>query len=196
MEKIKFVSDLEDKENFKDIFLCSEKQLMTDKNGKNYLNLNLVDKSGLLNARLWDRANEFDLKFNDGDFLMVKGHVQIYQGRRQIVVHDLSKVSADRLKIEDFLSSSKRPSAEMFVDLIKIVESLDDQYIKQVLLLTLNDKELSPLLLRAPAAKSIHHAYVGGLLEHILSICEIMNFFGKTLFFFKKRFTYFWCYLS
>src|SRR5690606_23557684 len=86
-----YVKDLRDKQPVHSVFLASDKMVMTDKNGKPYMSVNLVDVTGSINARIWDKVTESDQAFEPGDFLVIKGHVQVYQNRRQVVIHDLNR---------------------------------------------------------------------------------------------------------
>lgn len=174
-----FIKDLNDKENVKSIFLVSDKQFLVDKKGKYYLNMNLSDKSGALNARMWDKVDTITHQFDSGDFVEVKGHVQFYQNKKQIVVHDLKKISSDQIIIEDFVAISQNPPDETLKAILQIVETLHNPHIQNLLLATLSDVRWHSQLLKSPAAKTIHHAYVGGLLDHILSICHIMEFMAN-----------------
>ena len=170
-----FVRDLQDRQVFTTVFLARDKSMMTGKNGKAYIATLLSDSSGTIDARIWDNVDAFGHLFQSGDVIRVKGQVQIFQGRRQVVVHKVEKAVSDDYKMEDFVTTSTRSPELMMVELLKIAESIENHHIRTLVLETLNDPEIRRKLLRAPAAKSIHHAYLGGLLEHVLSICGIMN---------------------
>ncbi|MCB0356295.1 MAG: HD domain-containing protein, partial [Bdellovibrionales bacterium] len=181
-----FIKDLSDKENIKSIFLVGEKQILKDKKGKNYLNLNLSDKSGSLNARMWDKVEAVAHQFDSGDFVEIKGHVQFYQNKKQIVVHDVKKVQPEEVDISDFIAASKHPPEETLNHILEFVEQVKSKDIKALLSATLKDEAWRENLLKAPAAKTIHHAYVGGLLDHILSICKIMMFLAEQYSFLNR----------
>lgn len=170
-----FVRDLQDKQTFQSSFLVRDKALLTGKNGKSYVSLMMVDSSGAVDARIWDNVEQVAEAFQNGDIVKVKGQVQIFQGRKQIIVHRLEKARADEFRLSDFVSAARRPPQQMYDELLKVAEELQDPGIRQLTLDVLKDPEIYPRLLQAPAAKSIHHAVVGGLLEHILSICGLMR---------------------
>lgn len=174
-----FVKDLKDKDQIKSVFLASDKVLLTDRNGKRYLSLNLGDTTGAINARLWEKADEVEVLFNSGDFIWVKGHVQVYQNRRQIVLHDLRKANLDEYKVDDFIKGPSRKVDDLWADILKFISSVENPAIQQLLVQTINDRDVSEKLKLAPAAKSIHHAYMGGLLEHIVSICQVMDLIAQ-----------------
>lgn len=170
-----FVRDLQDKQVFTSVFLVRDKAQLTGKNGKTYLSLFLTDSSGAVDSRIWDNIDSLNETFQNGDIVRVKGQVQIFQNRRQVVVHRLEKAQATEYKMEDFVSASRRPAEEMMAELLSIAQSITDTSIRQLTLDVLNDSEIRGRLLVAPAAKSIHHAYVSGLLEHVVSICGVMR---------------------
>ena len=170
-----FVRDLRDKQPVHSLFLAKDKALLVGKNGKPYISLSLADSSGALDARVWDNVEASANAFQVGDIVRVKGVVQTFQNRRQVVVHKVEKADPTGVRMADFLSTSHRDPEEMLAQLLSIAESLEDASIRQLTLDCLNDPEVRSRLLTAPAAKSIHHAYVGGLLEHVLSICGIMT---------------------
>lgn len=174
-----FVKELKDKDQIHSVFLASDKMVMNDKNGKPYMSLNLSDISGSINGRLWDKVEDVDGLFSSGDFVFVKGHVQLYQNRVQVVLHDIKPVAEQDFDLKDFLPTAVKPADEMLQELTELVRSLDNAHIRDLILSVFQDENILPLLKRSPAAKTIHHAYVGGLLEHILSICNIMQFLSS-----------------
>jgi 3'-5' exoribonuclease len=173
-EKV-FVKSLQDKQVFNSIFLVRERNLLTGKNGKAYISAVLADSSGSVDARIWDNVDSIRDVFQAGDIVHVKGQVQLFQNRRQVIVHRVEKALPAEYRVEDYVSAAKRQPEEMLAELIVIAEGLSDRNIRQLTLDVLQDSEIREKLLRAPAAKTIHHAYIGGLLEHVLSICGVMK---------------------
>lgn len=171
----KRVSDYKDKENVEAPYLVSEKYLGTGKNGKPFLALKISDATGVLDARLWDKVEDISKTFEVGQIVEVKGIIQIFQGRRQLILHKIESSDGDH-KIESFMPQGQTDSHENFARLIALVSQTKNSHLKQLMMDTLEDPEIKTLLLRAPAARSIHHAWMGGLLEHILSICTLMEY--------------------
>jgi 3'-5' exoribonuclease len=156
--------------------LVKDKVLGMGKNGKAFLSLLLGDKTGHIDARVWDRVEEIAEQFETGDIIKVKGQVQVYNGRKQIIVHRLEKAQSDEYNKADFvIEDIAIDTHALFSELITIVNELQAAPIKQLILDSLNDDEIKKLLLKAPAAKSIHHAKKGGLIEHIVSISKVMK---------------------
>lgn len=171
------IRNLQDKESISDRpFLVKDKVKGVGKNGRSFLSLLIGDKTGHIDARVWDRVEEISEQFEIGDLISVKGQVQLYLNRKQIIIHKVEKLSLDDFSKEDFVLEDKKvDSHALFSELIQIVQQIKSQPIKQLILESLHDEEIKPLLLKAPAAKSIHHAYRGGLLEHVVSICKLMK---------------------
>jgi 3'-5' exoribonuclease len=169
-----FVRDMAEKQTVHSHFLVRDKAYLVGKNGKPYISMFLTDSSGSCDARIWDNVDVLNETFHNGDVVRVKGQIQLFQGRRQFVVHRLEKALADEFNMDDFITRSARPPEVMFAELLQLVEKMENPSIRQLTLDVLNDAEIRTRFLVAPAAKSIHHAYEGGLLEHILSICGLM----------------------
>ncbi len=142
------------------------------------MGLQLGDSSGSIDARLWDRVDELSKEFEIGDVVKIKGQVQLFQNRKQLIVHRLERVDSATVNFEDFIPRASKDTEDMMVELVQLVRSMKNDHLRQLVMDTLEDPEIRPMILRAPAAKSIHHAWLGGLLEHILSICKIMDFMG------------------
>lgn len=171
MDKI-FISDLQDKQTVTSTFLAKNKILLKDKRGKSYVSFLLSDSSGDVDAKIWDNVESLEGLFQSGDIILVKGSVQTYQNRKQFVVHKIERFEGE-VELKDYVRSSEQAPEDMYRDLISIVEKFSNQPLQQLILDTLNDPTVKPLLLMAPAAKTIHHAKIGGLLEHILSITRL-----------------------
>lgn len=177
MEK-QTVKSLQDKETVETLLLVKEKTVGVGKNGRPFMGLQLGDATGTIDARLWDRVDELSRLFEVGDVIKVKGLVQLFQNRKQLVIHRLERIEPSEVNFEDFIPQASRNAEDMMAELTQLVRSMRNDHIRQLVIDTLEDPEIRPLVLRAPAAKSIHHAWIGGLLEHILSICKIMDFMG------------------
>ena len=178
-EPKQFVRDLHDRTSVHSLFLARDKSVMTGKNGKQYISVFLCDSSGSVDARIWDNVDFLNQVFQSGDVVRVKGQVQVFQGRKQVVVHKLEVVPTSEITMTDFVSQASQAPEEMFQQLMQVVGEMENHHLKQLVTDTLQDPDIRPLILSAPAAKSIHHAYRGGLLEHILSICGIMKFMAS-----------------
>jgi 3'-5' exoribonuclease len=174
-----YVKDLKDKDHVEGIFLVKTKNTPLAKSGKPYLAMMLGDKTGAIDGRMWDNVENVMHSFEIDDFVRVRGTVNLYQKRRQLVIGEIAKVSRKEVDSSDFLPTSKMDPAVMIKNLLAIVRGMKNKYLRQLALDTLEDPEIQPLYMRCPAARTIHHNWVGGLLEHTLSICKVMLFLAS-----------------
>lgn len=172
MKKI-FVSDLQGKEEFESVFLVKLINCLEDKSGKKYFNIILTDSSGDLESRLWNYSPEVEKNILKNDFVLVKGKLNFYQGRKQMVLSSIQKASASDLNMDDFQMKATQDPEVMYKKLLTIVEGLSDVYIRDLLKNIITDPEIARRLKTWQAGKSIHHAYKSGLIEHILSCTEL-----------------------
>jgi 3'-5' exoribonuclease len=182
------VKSLADKDPVVDrVFIVKDKHIGTGKNGKMFLTALLADKTGQLDARLWDNVDAISGLFEIGDLVKVKGLVQIYNQKKQFVIHRLENAVDMNLNKEDYiLETEKIDTSVLLIKLLDFVDKIQAPPIKQLCLDCLNDEEIKAKLLIAPAAKTVHHAKRGGLLQHIVSICQIMDFMGTHYSFLNK----------
>jgi 3'-5' exoribonuclease len=171
----RFIRELKEKEHVQSPFLVTEKTAGTDRNGKSFLSLTLADASGHLNARMFEKVDEFKEGFESGDAVWIKGFVQVFQNRKQIILHEVRKAEASEFNMSELVADLSGDPQEHMKVLLTAVSGLKNEFIRQLLHLTLTDAQVSDLLLKMPAAKTIHHAYRGGLIEHICSIVKVME---------------------
>jgi 3'-5' exoribonuclease len=168
-----YVSDLRPNEDVTTTFLVQAKDVRLKKTGEPFLSLTLVDKTGDIDAKMWDNVVEVVDTFDRDDFVKVKGRVQVYQNKPQITVHRLARLDDGQVDFADFFPASSRDPEEMFAELRGVVQSVHSQHLRRLLEALLDDPVIAAGYKRAPAAKSVHHAYLGGLLEHVLSLCRL-----------------------
>lgn len=175
------IKNLNDKDPVQDrIFLVKDKIIGVGKTGKTFLTVLIGDQSGQLDGRIWDNIEELQSRFEIGDLIKIKGVIQIYNQRKQLIVHRLDKVDDPSLNKDDFKIKERQIDTHaLYSELFQMVQTVEIQPLKQLMLDCLQDEEIKPRLLKAPAAKTIHHAHRGGLLEHIVSICKVMQFMAS-----------------
>jgi 3'-5' exoribonuclease len=187
-----FIKELAEKQIIESVFLIKEKTVSQGKNGKPFMVLLLSDKTGSMDSRLWDKVDELKDVAHIGELVKVKGLIQIFQGRKQMVIHRIEKVeNSSQFPMELFIVESRFDVKALFAEVMSYVSSVKNPQIQQLLKDTLEDPELKELILKSPAARSIHHAFKGGLLEHILSICKTMNFMAQHYSFLNRDFLIF-----
>ncbi len=175
MRKRRFLKDIKEREKVEDLFLVTKKESGVSKSGKSYLNLKLMDRSGELEARVWDRVEDISAGFKKGDFVIVRGFAVAYQGNIQINATTVESISPSDVNITDFLPASKRDLDEMLQSLESIISGIKDMHLQALLISVFRDESIRELFKRAPAAKSMHHNYIGGLIEHALSLCSLVR---------------------
>lgn len=189
------VKDLKDKDGVNSVFLVKEKNVGVGKTGKPFMFIVLGDNTGNIDGRIWDQVEEFNKEFETGDLVLVKGTIQVFQNRKQLVVSKVARQERSSFDLNDFILSSAKSAEDMYAELMVYVKDIQNEHIKILVQSVLEDPEIKPMLFKAPAAKTIHHAWYGGLLEHILSILKILkglaehyNFLNRDLLYFGAIF--------
>src|SRR5574341_364627 len=167
------IASLKEGDWVEEIYLVTAKQISTAKNGVTYLSLKLADKTGEIDGRLWDNADEVAGKFEREDFVRIKGMASNYQGTMQIKMKTLEKVDDSKVDIANFLESSPRNIDEMVKDLRTVAASVANGHLRQLMNAFLNDTAFMTSFKRTPAAKTLHHNYIGGLLEHVAELVAL-----------------------
>jgi 3'-5' exoribonuclease len=170
------VSQLEPNQLVQGVFLVQQKEVRQKKTGEPYLSLVLSDRTGDLEAKMWDNAQEAMGMFERDGFVRVKGMLQTFQNRLQLTIHRIQPVPESEIDIADYLPASKRDRNEMFAELRSWIASMTDPHLKALLETIFADEAVALAYRTAPAAKSVHHAWIGGLIEHVLSLCNLAKF--------------------
>jgi 3'-5' exoribonuclease len=174
MKKI-FITDIRPGDLVDDIFVLSEKTMAQKRDGNNFLNITVSDKTGNIKGVIWDRVDEISAGTASGDFVQVQGTVSEYKGVLQFVVKTMITITADSINPSDFLPATDRDIDKMFMRLLKITSSLESGHLKKLFESFFNDTDFVWKFKNAPAAKKMHHAYIGGLLEHTLSMALLAD---------------------
>lgn len=164
---------LEAGQSVDDIFIARAKQLAHKKNGEPYLTLTIMDRTGDMNAVAWDHVQTISTRFTTGDYVRINGNVNQYRDTLQLVVRDLEPAPADQVDPKDFLPTTERDVDDMFNGLTRISQTVENKDLAALLHAFFDDQSFVDLFKVAPAAKKMHHAYLGGLLEHTLSIVRL-----------------------
>jgi 3'-5' exoribonuclease len=171
--KSPYVGDLVPNETVTAQFLVLSKEIRQKKTGEPYLTLHLADRTGEIEAKMWDNVVEVMHTFERDDFIKVKGIAQLYQNRSQFTVHRLRRLEEHEVDFADFFPCSERDPDEMWAELQSHIASLRNVHLRSLLEAVFTDERLTAMYRMAPAAKNIHHACRGGLLEHVLSLCAL-----------------------
>lgn len=173
------VVELKEGDLVEGIFQVKRKGIHTSQNGNPYLSLRLSDRTGEIEGRLWEGIEDWAKGLVEGDFLRVKGKVVSFRGHLQINIKEMALIQ--EVDIKEFLPSSKRDIDEMVEEIRTYTALVVDTYLRKLLTSFFDDEEFLTLFKKAPAAKDLHHVYLGGLLEHTLEVTklciEAMNHF-------------------
>src|SRR5215470_11894837 len=171
--KTPLVSDLNSEQNITTFFLVCEKEVRNTREGKAYLRLELGDRSGTIEARMWDQFEAAAKGINREDFVKVQARVEIYRNRPQLAVMQVRLAKPEEIDLADFLPQTKGDVAKLYTQLLEYAGAIANPWLKQLVTGILNDPAIAARYKRAPAAKVMHHAYLGGLLEHVISLCGL-----------------------
>jgi 3'-5' exoribonuclease len=169
-----FISELKPNLEIASLFVASEKQLRTARNGTVYLDLKLLDKTGDISGKMWEKAVEASEGFQSGDIVYLRARTELYKDRMQLSISEIMPVPAGAYDPADFLPVCPFDRDELFQRLGKLLSGMTDCFARRLCEAILADPELMTRFKLAPAAKSMHHAYIGGLLEHTLSVITLV----------------------
>jgi 3'-5' exoribonuclease len=168
------VAELVPDQNITLFLLVWEKEIRTgQQSGKPYLRLSLGDRSGTIEARMWEGFEESVKDVARDDFVKVQGRVEAYRGRNQLIIEKLRRAKDGEVQPEDFLPRTKEDVEQLYARLREFAAGIGNAWLKQLVSGVIEDPAIVPRLKRAPAAKGMHHAYLGGLLEHVVSLCGL-----------------------
>jgi 3'-5' exoribonuclease len=153
-------------------FVVVSKQVKPKKSGEPYLALTLGDRTGQLEAKMWDNVEEALGAFEQEDFIKIKGLLNKYKNRFQITIHKLRRLGDSEVDFSDYLPKTTKDIGELWQTLAGFVASFQNPHLKALVEAFMSDPEIAEAYRSAPAAKSLHHAYIGGLLDHVVSLCR------------------------
>jgi 3'-5' exoribonuclease len=159
-------------------FVVVAKQIKPKKTGEPYLALTLGDRTGQVEAKMWDNVEEVLEAFEQDDFLKVKGLINKYKQRFQLTIHKLRKLGDSEIEFADYLPKTTKDIDELWRTLSDFVSGFQNQHLKTLVQAFMADPEIAAAYRNAPAAKTLHHAYIGGLLDHVVSLfrsCDLIS---------------------
>lgn len=174
-----FLSELEDGDTFDGFYVIKEASFQTAVNGKNYIRMTLGDASGTLSANIWDATREIYQLCPAGEPAKIQGVAESYKGKTQIRIIRIRPAHESEVDLTRFLPRSRRPEAEMREELLARVASLKDRDYKAAGEAFFHDAALMDRFARLPAAREVHHARLGGLLEHTLGVARLAEEFSR-----------------
>jgi 3'-5' exoribonuclease len=171
--KTAYVADLVPEQVVTSFFVVHEKEIRATREGRHYLRLELGDRTGTVEARMWTGFEDAVAGFSRDDFVKVQARVEIYRNRPQLMVDRVRRAELNEVDFADFFPHTSANVDELWARLRAHAEGVRNPWLHQLLASVLDDAEISGRYRRAPAAKTMHHAYLGGLLEHVVSLCDL-----------------------
>ncbi len=177
---MKFINELREGEKISGIYLCKHKQPAVTKNGKPYENVILQDKTGTIDAKIWEPNSQGIDDFDTLDYIDVIGDVTSFQGSLQVSIKRARKAHEGEYEPGNYLPISEKSIDEMYEELLKYVHSIKNSYLNKLLVKFFEeDKEFIKTFKGNSAAKTVHHGFIGGLLEHTLGVVRLCQYYSK-----------------
>ncbi|MCI7531597.1 MAG: HD domain-containing protein [Lachnobacterium sp.] len=176
---MKFIETLREGERINEIYLCKFKQAALTKSGKPYDNVILQDKTGTLDAKIWDPGSVGIDEFEAMDYVAVTGDVTSFQGNLQLSIKRVRKVGEGEYEPENYLPVTDKDIDEMYKEMMGYINSIKNPYLSKLLHMFFDDEAFAKAFKFHSAAKSVHHGFVGGLLEHTVSVTRNCNYFAE-----------------
>ena len=171
----RYVSQLAHQEAIDQIFLASEKQLRPNRNGNLYLQVDLSDRSGSIGARMWNASEQDHRGFENGDYVRVEGSTQLFQGTIQLIATSIRKAPLNEVNQDDFLILGSKEIDQYVVRLGAHLRKIRDPHLLNLAECFLMDEDFMRKFSRAPAGVKNHHAYLGGLIEHVVNLMDLVS---------------------
>src|SRR5215472_9977586 len=168
----RFVQQLADGDTIDEVYLITDKQLRANRNGNLYLQIELRDRTGSISARLWNAGENLFRMFEVGDFLLVRGKVQLFQGALQVILNYIERAEAEKVDLADFLPHTEQDVSKLLERLRGTLLRLANPHLRALAECFFMDDEFVRDLCRVPAGVRNHHAYLGGLLEHVVTLLD------------------------
>src|SRR5262245_35919035 len=168
----RFLDKLADGDSVDEVFLVADKQLRANRNGNLYLQLELRDRSGAMGARLWNAGEPLARSFDAGDFLHVQGKVQLFQGALQMILTHIDRFAPEKVELTDFLPHTDQDVEKLLARLRGFLGKINNPHLRALADVFLMDEEFVRGYCQVPAGVRNHHAYVGGLLEHVVTLLD------------------------
>ncbi len=184
---MKYIADLREGDSVNDIYLVRKKGSFTAKNGKAYESLTLQDKTGSIDAKIWDPDSVGIDDFNELDYIDVIGDVTVYQKKYQLNVKRARKCQESEYNPEDYVPVSSKNIKEMWEEMIRLANTVKEPHLRKLIIaLFVDDQEFAKTFRSSSAAKTVHHAFLGGLLEHTLGVMKLCNTFAENYSFLNR----------
>lgn len=171
----RYINQLGEHENLHEVFLVGNKQLRHNRNGNLYLQMRLSDRTGAVTAMMWNTSDHVASAFENGDYVEIQGTTQFYNGAMQIIVTRVDRAEPGSVNEEEFVHFSQQHVDQLRVDMVALLRSMENSALRDLAECFLSDEDLMGRMSRAPAAVKHHHAFHGGLIEHVVSLMKLVD---------------------
>jgi len=168
-----YVADLISDTTITSFFLVCQKELRSTREGKSFLRLELGDRSGTIEARVWENSEQFASAFDRDDIVKIQARVESYRSKLQLAVDKVRRAVPEEVDLADYFPHTAEDVEKLYLRLCQHAAAVRNPWLHRLLASVIDDPAIAPRFKRAPAAKMMHHAFVGGLLEHVVSLCDL-----------------------
>ncbi len=183
---MKFIETFRDGERITDVYLCKSRQQAVAKNGKAYENVSLQDKTGVINSKIWDLNSSGIGDFDAMDYVSVTGDVVLFQGSPQLNIKRIRRASEDEYFPGDYVPVTDKDVDEMYAQLMELLGTVQNEYLRQLIDKYFGEEKFAKAFKYHSAAKTVHHSFVGGLLEHTLSVVKMCAYYVEQYPYLKR----------
>jgi 3'-5' exoribonuclease len=174
--KTQFIADLRDGQAVTATFLVRSKEIRTSpRTSRSWLQLELSDRTGTISGKMWDGFEALVAQFERDDVVKVRGRAKLYNEQLELTVEHVAPVAEKDYELADFLPHTKQDVEKLYARLNEAVHAAENPWVRTLLVSVVEDASIAPKFKRAPAAMTMHHAYIGGLLEHVVSLIDLMR---------------------
>ena len=176
---MRYIGELREGENVNDIYFCKVKQILKTKAGKSYYSMTLQDKTGTIDAKVWDLSNAIE-HFEAMDYIAVVGQITSFQGNLQLNISRIRRASDGEYNVDDYMPMTKKNREEMYKEVVALVDSVKEEHLNKLLkMFFVEDKDWVKRFVNHSAAKAVHHGFIGGLLEHTLGVAKMCDYMAS-----------------
>ena len=171
--KTKYVGDLNTEQALTSVFLVCAKEVRSTREGRPYLRMELGDRTGTIEARMWTGFEHAASQVSRDDFVQVKGRIEIYKNKPQLSLESFRRAAPEEVDLADYLAHTAANVEQLYAELLATVAGMRNPWLQKLVTKILSEPGVAARYKKAPAAKVMHHAYLGGLLEHVMSVCGL-----------------------
>ena len=178
---MKHISEFNEGDHIREVYLCKSVSNAVTKNGKEYMNVQLMDRTGSIDGKIWEPSDAGISEFEKNDYIEVTGEVNVWNNTKQLNIKRVRIASEGEYDPAEYLPVSPMNNDEMYKELLELVSSINDKYYNALLKkFFVEDEALVKRFRRCSAAKTVHHGFVGGLLQHTLGVAKVCDYLSKS----------------